>query len=205
MDKFTRLEGIAAPLPLINVDTDMIIPKQYLKTIRRTGLGTALFSEMRYEDDGTEKPDFVLNRPAYRDAEILVAGENFGCGSSREHAPWALLDFGIRCVIAPSFADIFYNNCFKNGILPIALPQEEVDKLMDDAERGANARLTVDLEAQTITGPDGGTISFDIDPFKKHCLLNGLDDIGLTMEKEQAITDFEAKRADAMPWMATAG
>ncbi len=205
MDKFTKLDGIAAPLPLINVDTDMIIPKQYLKTIKRTGLGVALFSEMRYEEDGSEKPEFVLNKPAYRDAEILVAGDNFGCGSSREHAPWALLDFGIRCVIAPSFADIFYNNCFKNGILPIVLPQEDVDKLMDDAERGANARLSVDLESQTITGPDGGTIAFEVDPFKKHCLLNGLDDIGLTMEKEQSISDFEAKRADAMPWLKRAG
>ncbi len=205
MDSFTKLDGIAAPLPQINVDTDMIIPKQYLKTIQRTGLGVALFSEMRYNDDGSEKPDFVLNKPAYRDAEVLVSGDNFGCGSSREHAPWALLDFGIRCVIAPSFADIFYNNCFKNGILPIALPQEQVDKLMDDAERGANARLTVDLEAQTITGPDGGSISFDIDPFKKHCLLNGLDDIGLTMEKEQSISDFEARRRDVTPWLAKAG
>jgi 3-isopropylmalate/(R)-2-methylmalate dehydratase small subunit len=204
MDSFTKLDGIAAPLPLINVDTDMIIPKQYLKTIQRTGLGVALFSEMRYEDDGSEKADFVLNKPAYRDAQILVAGDNFGCGSSREHAPWALLDFGIRCVIAPSFADIFYNNCFKNGILPIVLPQEEVDKLMDDAGRGANARLTVDLEAQTISGPDGGTISFDIDPFKKHCLLNGLDDIGLTMEKEDAIDAYEKQRATSMPWLSTA-
>ena len=204
MDSFTKLDGIAAPLPLINVDTDMIIPKQYLKTILRTGLGVALFSEMRYEDDGSEKPDFVLNQPAYREAEIIVTGDNFGCGSSREHAPWALLDFGIRCVIAPGFADIFYNNCFKNGILPIALPQEQVDKLMDDAERGATARLTVDLESQTITGPDGGTISFDIDPFKKHCLLNGLDDIGLTMEKEDAIGAYEAKSATTMPWLSTA-
>ncbi len=205
MDKFTTLDGIAAPLPQINVDTDMIIPKQYLKTIQRTGLGVALFSEMRYHDDGSEKPDFVLNKPAYREAEILVSGDNFGCGSSREHAPWALLDFGIRCVIAPSFADIFYNNCFKNGILPIALPQEQVDKLMDDAERGANARMTVDLEAQTIRGPDGGIIAFEIDPFKKHCLLNGLDDIGLTMEKEQSISDFEAKRRDVTPWLTAAG
>jgi len=204
MEKFTTLDGIAAPLPLINVDTDMIIPKQYLKTILRTGLGVALFSEMRYEDDGSEKPDFVLNKPAYRDAEILVAGDNFGCGSSREHAPWALLDFGIRCVIAPSFADIFYNNCFKNGILPIVLPQEEVNKLMDDAGRGANARLSVDLESQTITGSDGGTIAFDVDPFKKHCLLNGLDDIGLTMEKEQSISDFEAQRAARTPWLKSA-
>jgi len=205
MDKFDKLSGIAAPMPLVNIDTDMIIPKQYLKTIKRTGLGVALFSEMRYEDDGSEKPDFVLNQPAYRDAEIIVAGDNFGCGSSREHAPWALLDFGIRCVVATSFADIFYNNCFKNGILPIVLPQEDVDKLMDDAGRGANARLSVDLESQTITGPDGGTISFDVDPFKKHCLLNGLDDIGLTMEKEQSITDFEAQRAGTMPWLKHAG
>lgn len=204
MDKFTTLDGIAAPLPLINIDTDMIIPKQYLKTIKRTGLGVALFSEMRYGEDGAENPDFVLNQPAYRGAEILVAGDNFGCGSSREHAPWALLDFGIRCVIAPSFADIFYNNCFKNGILPIVLPQEDVDKLMDDAQRGSNARVSVDLATQTIKGPDGGTISFEVDPFKKHCLLNGLDDIGLTMEKEQSITDFEQQRAQAMPWLTKA-
>ena len=204
MDKFTVLEGVAAPLDLINVDTDMIIPKQYLKTIKRTGLGVALFSEMRYEDDGSEKPDFVLNQPAYRDAKILVAGDNFGCGSSREHAPWAILDFGIRCVIAPSFADIFYNNCFKNGILPIALPQEQVDKLMDDARRGANATMTIDLEAQVIRGPDGGKIAFDIDPFRKRCLLEGLDDIGLTMEKEDAITAFERERAAREPWTATA-
>ncbi len=201
MDKFDKLDGIAAPLPLINIDTDMIIPKQYLKTILRTGLGTALFSEMRYNDDGSENLDFVLNNPAYRDAKIIVAGDNFGCGSSREHAPWALLDFGIRCVIATSFADIFHNNCFKNGILPIVLPQEDVDKLMDDAGRGANARLTVDLESQTITGPDGGTISFEVDAFKKHCLMNGLDDIGLTMEKEASITAFEANRNSATPWM----
>jgi 3-isopropylmalate/(R)-2-methylmalate dehydratase small subunit len=202
MDKFDKLEGVAAPLPQINVDTDMIIPKQYLKTILRTGLGVALFSEMRYNDDGTEKPDFVLNQPAYRDAKILIAGDNFGCGSSREHAPWAILDFGIRCVIAPSFADIFYNNCFKNGILPIALPQEDVDKLMEDAERGANATLSIDLESQTIKGPDGGTIAFEVDAFKKHCLLNGLDDIGLTMEKQGSIDAFEAKRRDATPWLA---
>ena len=205
MDKFTTLTGVAAPLPLINVDTDMIIPKQFLKTIKRTGLGVNLFDEMRYKDDGSENPDFVLNKPAYRDAKILVAGDNFGCGSSREHAPWAILDFGIRCVIAPSFADIFYNNCFKNGILPIQLPQAEVDKLMDDAERGANAVLTVDLEAQTITGPDGGTIRFDIDPFRKRCLLEGLDDIGLTMEKADAIDAFEAKRGLVQPWLAAAG
>ncbi len=200
MDKFTSLTGVAAPMPLINVDTDMIIPKQYLKTIKRTGLGTALFSEMRYDDDGNERDDFVLNKPAYRNASILVAGENFGCGSSREHAPWALLDFGIRCVISTSFADIFYNNCFKNGILPIVLPPEDVDKLMDDAERGANATITVDLENQQITGPDGGTIAFDIDPHRKHCLLNGLDDIGLTMEKASSIEAYEAKAETARPW-----
>ena len=201
MQKFTTLRGIAAPLPMINVDTDMIIPKQFLKTIKRTGLGKNLFDELRYEVDGREKPEFVLNQPAYRKAEILVAGENFGCGSSREHAPWALLDFGIRCIIAPSFADIFYNNCFKNGILPIALPQAEVDKLMDDAERGSNAIITVDLERQEITGPDGGRIRFDIDPFRKHCLLNGLDDIGLTLEKAPDIDAFEARDRQARPWM----
>ncbi|MEM0948720.1 MAG: 3-isopropylmalate dehydratase small subunit [Pseudomonadota bacterium] len=201
MDKFTTLSGTAAPLPLINVDTDMIIPKQFLKTIKRSGLGKNLFDEMRYHDDGSEIEDFVLNRPQYRNAEILVSGDNFGCGSSREHAPWALLDFGIRCVIAPSFADIFYNNCFKNGILPIALPQGDVDKLMDDANRGANAVITVDLDAQTITGPDGGSISFEVDSFKKHCLLNGLDDIGLTLEKEASIDVFEAKAAEARPWV----
>jgi 3-isopropylmalate/(R)-2-methylmalate dehydratase small subunit len=200
MEKFTTLTGVAAPLPLINVDTDMIIPKQFLKTIERSGLGRNLFDEMRYTPDGEEVPDFVLNRPAYRRAQILVAGENFGCGSSREHAPWALLDFGIRCVIAPSFADIFYNNCFKNGILPIVLPQEEVDKLMDDAERGANAILSVDLERQEITGPDGGRITFEIDPFRKHCLLNGLDDIGLTLEKAAAIDAFEADLHAREPW-----
>ncbi|RYH08213.1 3-isopropylmalate dehydratase small subunit [Tropicimonas sp. IMCC6043] len=201
MDKFTTLTGIAAPLPLINVDTDMIIPKQFLKTIKREGLGINLFDEMRYDADGNENEDFVLNKPAYREAKILVAGDNFGCGSSREHAPWAIKDFGIRCVIAPSFADIFYNNCFKNGILPIALPQEDVDKLMDDAERGANAIITVDLESQTITGPDGGEISFEIDAFKKHCLLNGLDDIGLTLEKASAIDAFEAQAAQSRPWV----
>jgi 3-isopropylmalate/(R)-2-methylmalate dehydratase small subunit len=204
MEKFTTLTGVAAPLPMMNVDTDMIIPKQFLKTIKRTGLGVNLFEEMRYRDDGSENPDFVLNKPAYRDAKILVTGENFGCGSSREHAPWAIKDFGIRCVIAPSFADIFYNNCFKNGILPITLPQQDVDKLMDDAERGANAVLTVDLEAQTITGPDGGEISFEIDPFRKRCLLEGLDDIGLTLEKEDAIAVFERKRAETRPWLAGA-
>lgn len=202
MEKFTKLTGIAAPLPLINVDTDMIIPKQFLKTIQRSGLGKNLFDEMRYDRDGNEIPDFVLNRPAYRTAQILVAGENFGCGSSREHAPWALLDFGIRCVIAPSFADIFYNNCFKNGILPIVLPQEQVDLLMDDAERGSNAVVTVDLETMTISGPDGGTIPFELDSFRRHCLLNGLDDIGLTMEKAEVIDDFEAGYARRTPWLA---
>ena len=201
MEKFTTLSGVAAPMPQINVDTDMIIPKQFLKTIKRSGLGKNLFDEMRYLDDGAENPDFVLNKPAYREAKILVAGDNFGCGSSREHAPWALLDFGIRCVIAPSFADIFYNNCFKNGILPIALPQEEVDKLMDDASRGANAVLTVDLEAMTIKGPDGGEIGFELDAFRRHCLLNGLDDIGQTMEKASAIDGFEADRAQSQPWV----
>jgi 3-isopropylmalate/(R)-2-methylmalate dehydratase small subunit len=201
MQKFTTLTGIAAPLPLINVDTDMIIPKQFLKTIKRSGLGRNLFDEMRYDDDGRETPDFVLNKPAYRNAQILVAGDNFGCGSSREHAPWALLDFGIRCVIAPSFADIFFNNCFKNGILPIVLPQEDVDKLMEDAERGANATVTVDLENQTISGPDGGEIGFEVDQFRKHCLLNGLDDIGLTLEKAPAIDAFEAQAVQARPWV----
>jgi 3-isopropylmalate/(R)-2-methylmalate dehydratase small subunit len=193
MDKFTVLTGVAAPLRIVNVDTDMIIPKQYLKTIKRTGLGTGLFAEMRYGEDGSENPDFVLNKPAYRNAQILVAGDNFGCGSSREHAPWALLDFGIRCVISTSFADIFYNNCFKNGILPITVSPEDLEKLFDDAERGANATLTVDLENQEIRGPDGGSIKFDIDAFRKHCLLNGLDDIGLTLEKAPAIDAFEQK------------
>ena len=201
MDKFTTLTGVAAPLPIVNVDTDMIIPKDYLKTIKRTGLAAGLFAEMRLNEDGSENPDFVLNKPAYRDAQILVAGENFGCGSSREHAPWALLDFGIRCVIAPSFADIFYNNCFKNGILPIVLPQEEVDKLMDDAERGSNAKITVDLENQVISGPDGGSIAFEVDPFRKHCLLNGLDDIGLTLVKAEKIDSFEAGMEARTPWL----
>ena len=201
MQKFTTLTGVAAPLPIVNVDTDMIIPKDYLKTIKRTGLGTGLFAEMRYNEDGSENPDFVLNQPAYRDAKILVAGDNFGCGSSREHAPWALLDFGIRCVISTSFADIFYNNCFKNGILPVVVKPEELEKLMDDAERGANATLTVDLEAQEIRGPDGGVIKFEIDAFKRHCLLNGLDDIGLTLEKAPAIESFERKYAENRPWV----
>ncbi len=201
MDKFTVLEGVAAPLKIINVDTDMIIPKQYLKTIKRTGLGKGLFSEQRYKDDGSENPDFVLNQPAYRNAKILVAGDNFGCGSSREHAPWALLDFGIRCVISTSFGDIFYNNCFKNGILPIRVSQADLDKLFDDAERGANATLTVDLANQEIRGPDGGAVTFEIDPFRKHCLLNGLDDIGLTLQKNASINAFEQKAAGARPWL----
>ncbi|MDK3075180.1 3-isopropylmalate dehydratase small subunit [Sedimentitalea sp. JM2-8] len=201
MDKFTTITGVAAPMPMINVDTDMIIPKQFLKTIKRSGLGKNLFDEMRYDDDGKEISGFVLNQPAYREAEILVAGDNFGCGSSREHAPWAIKDFGIRCVIAPSFADIFYNNCFKNGILPIALPQETVDVLMKDAEKGANARMTVDLEAQTVTTSDGVSFAFEVDAFKKHCLIEGLDDIGLTMEKAAAIDSFEAKAAMERPWI----
>jgi 3-isopropylmalate/(R)-2-methylmalate dehydratase small subunit len=199
MEKFDKLTGTAAPLDIINVDTDMIIPKQFLKTIQRSGLGKNLFDEMRYTPEGDEIADFVLNQPAYRAAQILVAGDNFGCGSSREHAPWALLDFGIRCVIAPSFADIFYNNCFKNGILPIVLPQEDVDKLMDDAKRGANATVSIDLESQTIKGPDGGEISFEVDAFRKQCLLEGLDDIGLTLQKAAAIEDYEA-RLDAQAW-----
>jgi 3-isopropylmalate/(R)-2-methylmalate dehydratase small subunit len=199
MDKFTTLEGVAAPLKIINVDTDMIIPKQYLKTIKRTGLGTGLFAEMRYRDDGSENPDFVLNKPAYRNAQIVVAGDNFGCGSSREHAPWALLDFGIRCVISTSFADIFYNNCFKNGILPITVSPDDLEKLFEDADRGANATITIDLENQEILGPDGGTIKFDIDGFRRHCLLNGLDDIGLTLEKAPSIDSFEKRLADR-PW-----
>jgi 3-isopropylmalate/(R)-2-methylmalate dehydratase small subunit len=199
MEKFTVLESVAAPLRIINIDTDMIIPKQYLKTIKRTGLGTGLFSEMRYREDGSENPDFVLNQPAYRNAKILIAGDNFGCGSSREHAPWALLDFGIRCVISTSFADIFYNNCFQNGILPIKVSPEDLEKLFDDASRGANATLTIDLENQEIRGPDGGKISFDIDAFKKHCMLNGLDGIGLTLEKGTAIDSFE-KKLDERAW-----
>jgi 3-isopropylmalate/(R)-2-methylmalate dehydratase small subunit len=201
MRKFTQLTGVAAPLPIINVDTDMIIPKQFLKTILRTGLGKSLFYEMRYDEKGAEKADFVLNKPAYREAQILVAGDNFGCGSSREHAPWALLDFGIRCVISTSFADIFYNNCFKNGILPIVVSPDDLKKLMDDAERGANATISIDLAAQEIRGPDGGMIRFDIDPFRKHCLMNGLDDIGLTMEKAAHIDAFEKKHASERPWL----
>jgi len=201
MDKFTKLTAVAAPMPIINVDTDMIIPKQYLKTIKRTGLGSALFSEMRYRDDGSENPDFVLNKPAYRNAKIIVAGDNFGCGSSREHAPWALKDFGVTCVISTSFADIFYNNCFKNGILPVVVSPQDLEKLMDDAERGANATLSVDLQAQEIRGPDGGLVTFEIDAFKKHCLLNGLDDIGLTMEKVEKIDGFEDAMHEERPWV----
>ena len=200
MDKFTTLTGVAAPMPLVNIDTDMIIPKQFLKTIARTGLGKNLFDEMRYTLDGAEIPGFVLNQPAWRHAELLIAGDNFGCGSSREHAPWALLDFGIRCVISTSFADIFYNNCFKNGILPIVLPREVVDILMADASRGANARQTVDLAAQTVTTSDGQVFGFEVDAHRKHCLINGLDDIGLTLEKAAAIDTFEAKAATLRPW-----
>ena len=200
MTPFTTLTGIAAPMPLVNIDTDMIIPKQFLKTIARTGLGKNLFDEMRYTPDGAEIPEFVLNQPAYRSAEILVAGDNFGCGSSREHAPWALLDFGIRCVISTSFADIFYNNCFKNGILPVVLPAEAVAALMADARRGANARITVDLAAQTVTSPDGTVYPFEMDPHRKHCLINGLDDIGLTLEKAASIDSFEAKVTTLRPW-----
>jgi 3-isopropylmalate/(R)-2-methylmalate dehydratase small subunit len=201
MEKFTSLTSVAAPMPVINVDTDMIIPKQFLKTIKRTGLGKSLFFEMRFHEDGTENADFVLNQPAYRQANILVAGDNFGCGSSREHAPWALLDFGIRCVISTSFADIFYNNCFKNGILPVVVTQQQLDQLMDDAQRGSNATLTVDLETQTIKGPDGGTVNFEIDPFRKHCLMNGLDDIGLTLEKAAHIDSFEGAMGTQRPWV----
>jgi len=201
MEAFKKLDGIAAPLDMINVDTDMIIPKQFLKTIHRTGLGKALFDEMRYNEDGSEKPDFVLNKPAYRKAQILVAGENFGCGSSREHAPWALLDFGIRCVIAPSFADIFYNNCFKNGILPIRLPQEIVDKLLDDASRGSNARISVDLETLEIRGPAGGMVKFAVDEFRRQCLLNGWDDIGLTLREDDKIAAYEKQHKHDAFWI----
>ena len=201
MDKFTTLTGVAAPLPMVNVDTDMIIPKQYLKTIKRTGLGSALFAEMRYREDGSENPDFVLNKPAYRHANIIVADDNFGCGSSREHAPWALLDFGIRCVISTSFADIFYNNCFKNGILPIVVTPEQLAMLMDDASRGSNATVTVDLESQTIRGPDGGSIQFDIDPARKQALLEGLDDIAATLKQDASISGFEQKVQAERPWI----
>ena len=201
MDTFTTLTGVAAPLKIANVDTDKIIPARYLKTILRTGLGAGLFAGLRYRDDGSENPDFVLNKPAYRKAQILVAEDNFGCGSSREHAPWALLDFGIRCVISTSFADIFYNNCFKNGVLPIVVSPEDLARLMDDADRGANAMVTIDLENQVIMGPDGGTLSFDIDPFRKHCMLNGLDDIGLTLEKSGDVEAFEQKIGADRPWL----
>ena len=201
MEKFDTLDGIAAPMPLVNIDTDMIIPKQFLKTIKRSGLGVSAFSELRYDTDGNEMPDFILNKPAYRSASILVTGDNFGCGSSREHAPWALLDFGIRCVISTSFADIFFNNCFKNGILPIVLPEPDRDALMEDAGKGANARLGIDLAAQTITRPNGEVIAFDVDPFRKHCLLNGLDDIGLTLEKSQKIKDYETALSNARSWV----
>ena len=200
MEKFDKLRGVAAPFNMINIDTDKLIPKQFLKTIKRTGLGKHLFNEMRFNEDGSEKPDFVLNKAAYRGSNIIVAGDNFGCGSSREHAPWALLDFGIKCVISTSFADIFYNNCFKNGILPIVVNKQQLDQLMDDAENGANAVLDIDLEAQEITRPNGESIIFEIDEFRKHCLINGLDDIGLTMEKEKNIDSFEKKRASEQPW-----
>ena len=201
MEKFTKLTGIAVPMPLVNIDTDMIIPKQFLKTIARTGLGKNLFDEMRYTQEGQEIPDFILNQPAYRASEIIVAGDNFGCGSSREHAPWALLDFGIRCVISTNFADIFYNNCFKNGILPVVLPKEAVDVLMADAQKGANARISVDLENQTVTSSDGQSFGFEVDAFKKHCLMNGLDDIGLSLEKVAAIDSFESRAKTLRPWV----
>ncbi len=203
MEKFTKLTGVAAPMNMINIDTDKIIPKQFLKTIKRTGLGKNLFNDMRFDTEGNEKADFVLNQTAYREAKILVAGDNFGCGSSREHAPWALLDFGIRCVISTSFADIFYNNCFKNGILPIEVSQEDLDALFDDAERGANATISVDLEAQEIRGPDGGVVKFEVDAFRKHCLLNGLDDIALTLANGDKIDDFEAGQKTSQPWLYT--
>jgi 3-isopropylmalate/(R)-2-methylmalate dehydratase small subunit len=201
MEKFEKFSGIAAPMPLVNIDTDMIIPKQFLKTIKRSGLGVNAFAEMRYKSDGSEVEDFILNKPAYRDSSILVAGDNFGCGSSREHAPWALSDFGIKVVVSTSFADIFFNNCFKNGMLPIILPADQVEILMNDSEKGSNARIEVDLEAQTITSADGKVFSFEVDPFKKHCLLNGLDDIGLTMEKSSSIDAFEKKLEIEQPWL----
>ena len=200
MDKFTQHRGVAAPFNQINIDTDKIIPKNFLKTIKRSGLGKNLFAEMRYDNDGNERPEFVLNKPAYREASVIVAGDNFGCGSSREHAPWALLDFGIKAVISTSFADIFYNNCFKNGILPIKVTPEQLDELMSDAENGANSILEIDLETQEIGRPNGEKISFDLDSFRKHCLVNGLDDIGLTMQKSDKISDFESKRDTTQPW-----
>ncbi|KFE35146.1 3-isopropylmalate dehydratase small subunit [Thioclava atlantica] len=201
MEKFEKLTGIAAPMPLVNIDTDMIIPKGFLKTIKRTGLGIHAFDEMRYDREGNENPDFVLNKPQYRETQILIAGDNFGCGSSREHAPWALADFGIKAIVSTSFADIFYSNCFKNGMLPIVLPQDQVDILMKDAEKGSNARMTVDLENQTITTSEGEAFEFEIDPFKKHCLLEGLDDIGLTLEKAAAIDSYETQLAQSRPWV----
>jgi|TARA_B110000093_G_scaffold45194_1_gene48298 3-isopropylmalate/(R)-2-methylmalate dehydratase small subunit len=201
MEKFEKMTAIAAPMPLINIDTDMIIPKQFLKTIKRSGLGVSAFHEMRYQMDGTENPDFILNQGAYRNANIIVAGDNFGCGSSREHAPWALLDFGVRCVISTSFADIFYNNCFKNGILPVIVTDEELNLLMNDAEKGSNARMVIDLESQRIETSDGEVIKFDVDQHRKHCLINGLDDIGLTMEKMESIDSFEKKMAKNTPWI----
>lgn len=202
MDKFETLTGIAAPMPLVNIDTDMIIPKQFLKTIKRSGLGKNLFDEMRYNSDGSEIADFVLNQPAYRDAQILVAGDNFGCGSSREHAPWALLDFGIRCVISTSFADIFFNNCFKNGLLPIVLPESAVARLFDEVAAFPGYQLTVDLERQVVVKPDGTTLPFDVQPFRKYCLLNGLDDIGLTLRHKDKIQAYEANRLATKPWLA---
>jgi 3-isopropylmalate/(R)-2-methylmalate dehydratase small subunit len=201
MEKYQKLQGVAAPMPLVNIDTDMIIPKVFLKSIQRSGFGKHLFDEMRFNRDGTEIEDFVLNKPQYRSAEVLIAGDNFGCGSSREHAPWAIADFGIKCIVSTSFADIFFNNCFKNGILPVVLPQEQVDLLMADAEKGSNARVTVDLEAQEITTSEGEVISFDVDPHRKHCLLEGLDDIGQTMEKQASIDAFETQAAAARPWV----
>lgn len=201
MEKFTKIRAVAAPLAITNVDTDMIISQDHLRTIERTGLGKHAFSNIRYHDDGTERDDFVLNKPAYRNAEILIAGENFGCGSSREHAPWALMDLGLRCIIAPSFADIFYGNSLKNGLLPIKLPQEIVDDLMEDAEQGANAVFTVDLENLEITRPDGEVVSFEIDGFRQNCLINGLDDIGLTMKRSDKISVFEEKQKTQQPWL----
>jgi 3-isopropylmalate/(R)-2-methylmalate dehydratase small subunit len=201
MEKFDKHSGVAAPLNMINIDTDKLIPKQFLKTIKRTGLGQYLFNEIRFNADGSENKDFILNKPAYRDASILIAGDNFGCGSSREHAPWALLDFGVKCVISTSFADIFFNNCFKNGILPIVVSKEQLDQLMDDANNGANSILDIDLENQQIGRPNGDKINFEIDEFRKHCLINGLDDIGLTMQKQDSIGDFEKRREIEQPWI----
>ena len=201
MEKFTTLTGVAAPMNMINIDTDMIIPKKYLKTIKRTGLGSALFAEIRYDEQGNDKPDFVLNQEGYKGAQILVAGENFGCGSSREHAPWALLDFGIRSIIAPSFADIFFNNTFKNGILPIKLPEERVNELLRFLLELPGAEITIDLPNQTVQGPDGKTDSFDVDPFRKQCLIEGLDDIGLTLQREASITSYESKISAGRPWV----